>query len=219
MKTRSKTRPLQFPLRILAYGNSYYIERIGELETVLARRPRLLQIDMTGEGEIAADTALLIRSVLMGRSPKTRLITNARSSLQGGSVLVWLMGDLRLIRSDARVFFRRADVSNDDAADEAGSGDEPEYADTYSETDPEELDYARMLQVINEFLPVKELIGRVVEVPLLRQFGLVDNEKLDHFLAAAFGVPTGLADGSGKTPRKTSPGTKAKPTRSVPARK
>lgn len=160
MKTQSKTKPLRFPLRILGYGNAYYIERIAELETALARKPRMLQIDMIGEGEIPADTALLIRSVLSGRSPKTRLITNARSSLQGGSVLVWLMGDLRLIRNDARVFFRRADVPADDAADEIGTWDEPEYADTYSETDPEELDYARMLQVINEFLPVKELAGR-----------------------------------------------------------
>ena len=65
---------------------------------------------MVGMGEIPADTALLIRSVLLKRSPKTRIITNARNSLQGGSALVWLLGDKRIIRDDARLYFRRADV-------------------------------------------------------------------------------------------------------------
>ena len=45
-----------------------------------------------------------------------------------------------------------------------------------------------MLQCINEFLPVKELAGRLIEVPVLRQFGLVENEKVDQFLATAFGA-------------------------------
>ena len=47
-------------------------------------------------------------------------------------------------------------------------------------------DYARVLQLINEFLPVKELAGRLIEVPVLRQFGLVENEQVDSFLARAF---------------------------------
>ena len=32
--------------------------------------------------------------------------------------------------------------------------------DAASETDPEEADYVRVLQVINEYLPFKELAGR-----------------------------------------------------------
>ena len=93
MKTRS--RLCRFQLKLLSYGNSYYIDRIAQLESALRRKPKALQLEMIGDGEIPADTALLIRSILMGRSPKTRLITNARSSLQNGSVLVWLMGDVR----------------------------------------------------------------------------------------------------------------------------
>jgi hypothetical protein len=46
-----------------------------------------------------------------------------------------------------------------------------------------------VLQLINEFLPVKELAGQVINLPLLRQFGLVENEKLDRFLASALGKP------------------------------
>lgn len=187
MKARSKQRR-RFQLIITSYGNSYYIERIAQLERVLSRKPRTVQIDMIGVGEIPADSALLIRSVLMARSPKTQIITNARSSLQGGSVLVWLLGDRRIIRDDARVYFRRVNLPDDEAAEqqEAWKDDEPRYRDSFSEVDPEEGDYARVLQLINEFLPVNELAGRLIGVPVLRQFGLVENEQVDCFLASAF---------------------------------
>lgn len=189
MKTRSKQRLRRFQLKMLAYANSYYIERIEKLEKLLARKPRSVQIDMVGVGEIPADLALLLRSVLLARSPKTRLITNARSSLQGGSVLVWLLGDHRIIRNDARLYFRRVDLSEDDA-EQSEDWKDAKYRDSFSEIDPEEGDYAQVLQSINEFLPVKELAGRLIGVGVLRQFGLVENEQVDGFLATAFGKST-----------------------------
>ena len=189
MKTRSRQSPRPFQLKIVAYAYSYYIERVARLEAALARKPRVLQIDMVGVGEIPADSALLIRSVLLERSPKTRIITSARSSLQGGSVLVWLLGDSRIIRDDARLFFRRSTLSEHDKVEreDAWKDDEPEFCDSFSEIDPEEGDYARVLELINEFLPVRELAGRLIEVPVLRQFGLIENEQVDCFLATAFG--------------------------------
>ena len=66
---------------------------------------------------------------------------------------------------------------------------EPKYIDSFSETDPEDADYVKVLQLINEFLPVKELAGQIINLPVLRQFGLVENEKLDRFLATALGKP------------------------------
>jgi hypothetical protein len=206
MKTKPRQGRHPFELKILGYGNCYYIERIAELETALARKPRVLQIDMVGVGEIPADSALLIRSVLLARSPKTQVITNARSSLQNGSVLVWLLGDTRLIRDDARLFFRRATLSEEDDAKQVDDWkDEPEFCDSFSEIDPEEGDYARVLECINEFLPVKELAGRLIEMPVLRQFGLVENEKVDHFLATAFGTKREPPNNSHTRSRKKHP--------------
>jgi hypothetical protein len=172
----------------MSYGYGYYIERISQLEAALARKPRRLQIDMVGTGEIPADPALLIRSVLMGRSPKTRIITAARSSLQGGAVMVWLLGDNRIIRDDAKLYFRRANLTEGQEAkpDEVWKVVEPNPWVWSSEVDPEEGDYARVLEIINEFLPVRELAGRLIGVPVLRQFGLVENEQMDHFLATCF---------------------------------
>jgi hypothetical protein len=177
----------------MSYGNSYYIERIEALEKLIRRKPRTLQIDMLGVGEIPADSALLMRSILLARSPKTRLITNARSSLQSGSVLVWLLGDCRIIRDDARLYLRRVDLAEDAEVqpNETWKGADSKYRDSFSEIDPEEGDYARVLQLINEFLPVKELAGHLIGVAVLRQFGLVENEQVDCFLAYAFGKSTG----------------------------
>jgi len=123
------------------------------LEAALFQETGLLQIDLIGVGEIPADSALLIRSVLLARSPRTRIITNARSSLPRRSVLVWLLGDSRIIRDDARVYFRRTDLSDLEEAEPNESLErwESKFRDSYSELDPEEGDYARVLQLINEF--------------------------------------------------------------------
>ena len=188
MKTSTVRRVSHFRLKLPAYGSSYYIKKALKLEAALARKPKILRIEMIGDGEIPADIALLIRSILMQRSPGTKLVTDARSSLQGGSVLVWLLGDQRIIRSDAQVFFKRNPLADEDPVEVyAGLGKaEQKYKDSYSSVDPEDADYARVLQLINEFLPVNEFAGRVVNVNVLRDFGLVENERVDNFLATAF---------------------------------
>ena len=188
MKTSNVRRTCHFRLKLPAYGGSYYVKRALKLETALARKPKVLRIEMIGNGEIPADTALLVRSILMKRSSETKLVTDARSSLQGASVLVWLLGDQRIIRDDARVFFKRNPLADEDPVEVyAGLGEaEQKYKDSYSSVDPEDADYARVLQLINEFLPVDEFAGRVVNVCVLRDFGLVETERVDNFLATAF---------------------------------
>jgi hypothetical protein len=185
MKKRSRQGLRRFRVELSSYGN--YVERIAELERALAKKPRVLQIELIGTDALAADVALRFRAALMERSPKTRIVTHARSSLQGGSVLLWLLGDSRTIRDDARLYFRGTTLSEEDEVEENGvASDEPPYRDSYSWVDSEEGDYARVLQIINEFLPVKEMAGRLIGVPVLRQFGLIENEKVDSFLATVF---------------------------------
>ena len=213
MTKKSKKGLRVFQLNLQGWGgNSYYIERTARLEKALAARPRRFQIDLVGTGEMAADWALLIRAILLLRSPRTQLITNARSSLQGGAVLVWLLGDQRIIRDDARVFFRRVDMTETNDADENEVWKESDlkYVDSFSETDPDDSDYIKVLHLIDEFLPVKELAGKVINVPVLRQFGLVENEKLDRFLATAFGATTESNGGPSNEPKQKRARAKAK---------
>lgn len=184
-----------FRVKLLNYAASYYIKRALKLEDALAQQPETLWLELIGEGEIPADIALLFRSILVSRPAGMKLVTNARSSLQNGSVLVWLLGDRRLIRDDARVFFKRNPLEDEDPVEVyAGLGEaEPKYKDSYSSLDPEDADHARVLRCIDEFLPVREFAGRIVNVSVLREFGLVDNEQADNALAAAFAKGRELA--------------------------
>jgi hypothetical protein len=188
MKTRQPKPICNFRLKLPIYGGSYYIKKALKLEGVLAAKPKVLHLEMIGEGEMPADTALLIRSIMLKRLPETQLVTNTRSSLQGASVLVWLLGDKRIIREDARVFFKRNPLADEDPVEVyAGLGEaELKYKDSYSSIDPEDADYARVLQLIDEFLPVKEFAGKVVNVSVLREFGLVESERIDNHLTTAF---------------------------------
>ena len=195
MKPQPNDDIRDFRLKLPAYGGSYFVKRALKLEAVLAEQPRTLRIEMIGEGEIPADTALLFRSILLSRSPGTEVLTHARSSLQGGAVLVWLLGDRRTIRDDARVFFKRNPLEDEDPVEVyAGLGEaEPKFKDSYSSLDPEDADHARLLECINEFLPVREFAGRIVSVSVLREFGLLDNERANHALATAFAKGRELA--------------------------
>jgi len=167
-------------LKLSSWGN--YIDEAYQLESMLAKKPSRLQIEFVGSGEIPPDSALLMRSMILKRSPRTRIVTNARSSLQGASLLIWLLGDTRLIREDARLHFRPAGPFMADNASTAWKDRSFCHDD-----DMEEEDYVRVLQAINEFLPVKELAGRPVDVSVLKEFGLIDNEGVDDQLATAFG--------------------------------
>ena len=196
MKKRSRQGLRRFRVEVHSWAD--YVERIAELERALAKKPRELHIEIVGTGEISADSALRFRAVLMERSPKTRIVTHARSSLQGGSVLLWLMGESRTIRDDARICFRRTTLSENDVMHENGTSknDEPAYRDSYSTIDPDEGDYARVIELINEFLPVNEMTGRLIGAPVLRQFGLVENETVDSFLATVFSKTPEPGEGS-----------------------
>jgi hypothetical protein len=178
--TKGTRRHPRLLLKLCSWEN--YLDEAYQLETMLAKKPARLEIEFVGRGGIPPDSALLMRSMLLQRSPQTHLITNARSSLQGGAVLVWLLGDTRRIREDARVHFRPAGPF---VADEAPTAWKDRSLS--DEEDMEEEDYVRVLHAINEFLPVKELAGRPIEASVLKEFGLIDNEAVDGLLATAFG--------------------------------
>jgi hypothetical protein len=169
-------------IKLSSWGS--YIEEAYRLESMLAKKPSRVHIEFVGSGEIPPDSVLLMRSILLTRSRRTRIITNARSSLQGATLLIWLLGDRQLIREDARLYFRPAGPFVADNAPKAWK-----YRCSFDDDDDDmqEQDYVRVLQAINEFLPVKELAGRPIEASVLKEFGLINNEEVDGLLATAFG--------------------------------
>ncbi len=179
MKTQLAYKRGHFLLRIMAYA---YADQIIRLEARLARKPSRLQIDLIGSDEMSPDTVLLLRSIFLKRDPQTHITTCARSSLQGASVLLWLLGDTRIVREDVKMFFRKSWESADDDDDDDDWQDEPTGDD-----DIEEAAYQRVLELINQFIPVREFVGRTFGLSELQQFGLVDSEHVDRFLHSAFG--------------------------------
>ena len=179
-RNKSVKRQSKLLIKLASWGS--FIDEAYQLESLLAKKPKQLQIEFVGSGEIPADTVLLMRSMILKRSPQTRIITNARSSLLGATALIWLLGDTRHLREDAQLRFRPAGPFSPDDAPVA-------WKDrcTCDECEIEEQDYIRILQAINEFLPAKELAGQPIEISVLKEFGLVDNEKVDELLATAFG--------------------------------
>src|SRR5260370_29675012 len=116
-RTKGANRHSKLLLKLRSWGN--FIDEAYQLESMLAKRPARLQIEFVGSGEIPADSALLMRSMLLKRSPQTRIVTNARSSLQGATLLIWLLGDRLLIREAARFHARPAGPSFPDDASTA----------------------------------------------------------------------------------------------------
>jgi hypothetical protein len=178
-RTKSVKRQSKLLIKLGAWGD--FINEAYQLESLLARKPKQLQIEFVGSGEIPADTALLMRSMILKRSPRTRIVTNARSSLLGPTVLIWLLGEIRHLREDAQLRLRPAGPFSPDDAPVA-------WKDrcTCDECEIEEQNYIRVPYAINEFLPVKELAGQPIEIAILKQFGLVENETVNNFLATAF---------------------------------
>jgi hypothetical protein len=179
MKTKRTKYRNKVTFELSSYGS--YIDEVRGVENILARRTACLQIELIGSGEMPPDTALLLRSILAKRT-RTHVVTHARSSLEGAAVLVWLLGDTRLIREDARLYFRAAGPFAKAPEGMAAWKDRS----IFDKDVLEEEDNVRVLQAINEFLPVRELADRTIDLPVLKQFGLVDTEKVDQFLASAF---------------------------------
>lgn len=179
-RTRRVRQPCKLLIKLNPWGS--YLDEVYELESMLAKKPARLQIEFVGTGEIPADSALLMRSIILNRSPKTRLVTNARSSMQGATLLVWLLGDTRIIREDARFGFRTAGPFVSEHAP-ANWDDES----SFDSDDMEEADYIQVLQAINEFLPVKDLAGRPVEASVLKEYELINSQKVDSLLKTVFG--------------------------------
>ncbi len=184
MNTEPKLINGRFQFKILPFGALYYPDRIAQLQEMLTRKPDRLEIELIGKGEINGDAALAIRSVLRERWPGTRIVMHARSSLLNASVLVWLLGDERTIREDAWLYFRGAQSPEEEPWTELSA----KFHDLTGESDLDEVDHARVLELINEYLPAKEFAGRRLTPAEQRQFGLIESAQLDQLLASTLGA-------------------------------
>lgn len=154
-----------------------------ELLSVLASVPKCLIIRFVGPHEISPDSALVIYDILATERNGVKVITDAWSPLLGSSLLVWLAGDVRRLRSTTHFRFlslqgaksskfRRPPWENDFAA----------LDDAELEDSPMVTDYKTVLRLINQYLPVDEFAGKTITPEMLEDFGLLENSPLDALL-------------------------------------
>jgi len=138
----------------MSYGNSYYIERIESVGKTHPPETAHTSNRHARCWRIPADSSAADAIHLAGALAQDPAITNARSSLQSGSVLVWLLRRLPNHPRCMRACICAAwDLAEDAEVqpNETWKGVDSKYRDSFSEIDPEEGDYARVLQLINEF--------------------------------------------------------------------
>lgn len=183
MKTRKRSTPFHEKLIVSLSSWGDYHDEIRKLEKLLVKKPASVEIEFIGIGEMPPDSALIFRMMLIARPSRTRIITHARSSLKDSSVLLWLLGDRRLIREDAHFLITAAGPYEDpDKGPAVWKG-------PHDETDVENVDYVRVLHRINEFLPVRELAGELFGADTLRQFGLLEQDQADEMLRTLLARP------------------------------
>ena len=68
MKTRRAKPICEFRLKLTDYADSYFIRRALKLEHALKEKPKIIRLEMIGEGEIpATPRCLCVRSCLAVR--------------------------------------------------------------------------------------------------------------------------------------------------------
>ncbi len=160
---------------------------VETLERALACRPRVLTLRFIGVHHMNPDPALVIHDLLMQRSPQTRLHTVAHSPLLGGGVLLWLAGDIRSIRPNTYLFLpnRKTGPSRRSLPPwletETWNIEEPG-----SEVNLFAVDYDTLLGLINQYLPVSEMLGKPILPAQLREFGLLGSGPMEDYLKTAF---------------------------------
>ncbi len=145
---------------------------LDELTTALAAVPPALTLRFVGVHNMNPDPALAVYDLLSRKPPGTKLITEAVSPLICGSVLVWLAGDCRRIRSTAWIYLRHPDARRHRFPPwEMG---EEWQADREAEPDLPLRDYRTVLRLIGGYFPVKDFVGKQVAAACLDEFCLLE---------------------------------------------
>ena len=134
---------------------SAYLPALRQIESLLNSDQTEISISLIGTDILAPDLALAIWDILQSRPKTTKLVTKALSCLAESNVLIWLAGDVRLLRNDAWIVFTAALLAERKIS--------PRIRNVYQESipiDPRptmasgfEVDDARIVELITRFLP------------------------------------------------------------------
>lgn len=140
-----------------------------------------LRLELLGPGILLHDHALMLFDELLNRPDDMSLHVHSRTCLADGAILLWLAGDTRSIRCDAWV-----QLSHMPPLPSMVQGG---YIDAVQivEEDPGNTDLRRIMDYLEEWLPVHEVAGLRLSKDDLEELGLLEDadtrQHLDALLA------------------------------------
>lgn len=160
------TPSIVIPLRLIYDHTSVILA----LEQILLDAPPKILLKLIGPDILAPDAALTYWALLKSKSEKTQIVASAYSGLIGPSALIWLAGDLRIMRPLGWMIipskFRLCLFH--DLQERIVSHIKP--------------DYDVILGLLNEYIPVAEIQDKKLELRELEQMGLIAGSSLDLFM-------------------------------------
>ena len=168
-----------------------------------------LILDFEDINQMPPNPALRLYDLLKSKPPGTTITANAHSPIINCGCLLWLAADRRYIRPTGWMFFRRLNTSarrqrkrGDIFDDEPWRGTDDDQA----RPDFTEMDYRRVLELINQYLPTKDFANKVITPALLDEFCLLDIGLMKMDKVSACGSKQGAPASIVKDTRHGQPG-------------
>jgi hypothetical protein len=161
---------------------------LGLLET----RPKRVTFRFIGAHEMAPDPALLVYDILTTRGNGSQIVTEAWSPVLGSSVLVWLAGHVRRIRSTTHFHFRSLQEITRRRRQHRPPWEnhfEALAGDAEPEANPWTTDYKKVLELMDQYLPVDQCIDKFMTPAMLNELGLLENSPLDNLMGRCLARP------------------------------
>jgi hypothetical protein len=159
------------------------VELYQKVKTAIEQKPTELLIELVGVGNISQDIALAIYDLVQdAKNSGLKVATVSRSSLYDGSLLLWILGDKRRIRSNT-AFFQLDSLKR---LEETDWSDCERVAIRTIKEPAWVCNYRQVVKILNQYIPVEELADRRIPMDILREYGLIDSEETDKELKNLF---------------------------------
>jgi len=142
-----------------------------QLECIL-RNPIKLTLEFIDHRRLTPNIALAYWSMLKNKRSDITLITKASSNLVGAEVLIWLLGDRRVMRDRGWILLPDPDEIDQLWKDYGEKN--PFGLEWWEMLEPGlDFDYRQVLELISKYFPVYDFLNQRLEVSDLKRLGLL----------------------------------------------
>lgn len=159
---------------------------LSGLREGLALNGGAVHLELVGPALMCHDTALMLYHELRSRPRVGHLHIHSHTCLFDGAVLLWLAGDSRTLRPDGWIQLSEIPCTPPTGRASRPGGVDYCEAIAASEERPADTDLRRIMDHLDEWLPVHEIAGLRLFPNELRDLGLLASEAEEKMLAGYF---------------------------------